>query len=411
MAFSEWAEAIATERIRYLKAHGKADWDALSYNDALPLRAVAENLEAPWDWHVLSAHKNIPWQFIAAHPDRPWDWNNVCVNPNITAAILRRYANAHPWNWAVLSRHPNLEWDIVAADPFRGWNWWDVSGHPNVAWETIEANATAFPWVWEAVSTNPNVRAHVVARRADLPWDWFRLAHNAAFVQDLWKENDAEGSAKDRGSPSSPSWRVAMRSAVLRRIVPATADENDDHVVEQQSFGNASHRWSKSLNATWDEIRAHPQFPWHWGALSANPHTTWERVCERPEAPWDWSMISGNPRIGWEHVQAAPHAPWNWSIMSLNPNMSWTVVVENLDRPWDFSMLCFFASTLTPTDEELCSAVRRCCMVRRIQRAFLRAYYDPSHPLCRRRLRREFEALLLPPSPSGGQAGTREKRL
>ena len=47
---------------------------------------------------------------------------------------------------------------------------------------------------------------------------------------------------------------------------------------------------------------------------------TWfDYIKLHPDRPWDYYHISANPNITWEHVEANPHITWNYSYLSENP--------------------------------------------------------------------------------------------
>jgi hypothetical protein len=79
-------------------------------------------------------------------------------------------------------------------------------------------------------------------------------------------------------------------------------------------------------------IQAHPEKPWNWNRISANPNVTMEMIQAHPEKPWDWDFISDNPNLTMEMIQAHPEKPWNWNRISYNPNLTMEIIESYIER-------------------------------------------------------------------------------
>ena len=89
------------------------------------------------------------------------------------------------------------------------------------------------------------------------------------------------------------------------------------------------------------------------------------KICQDYDIPYDWSGLSCNKNITMKDVLDDPDRPWDWYNLSKRISL---IDIEKHCRIW-------FAS-------------------KKIQRYWLKAYYDPERTVCRRRLMREFEGLL-----------------
>ena len=83
-----------------------------------------------------------------------------------------------------------------------------------------------------------------------------------------------------------------------------------------------------------------------------------------------------------------PDRPWDWNGLSRNKNITMKDVLDNLDRPWDWYRI---SRRISLVDIE--KHCKRWFATKKIQKHWLKAYYDPERTVCRRRLMREFGEL------------------
>ena len=113
------------------------------------------------------------------------------------------------------------------------------------------------------------------------------------------------------------------------------------------------------------------------------------KICQDYDIPYDWSGLSCNKNITMKDVLDDPDRPWDWNSLSYNENITMNDVLDNPDKPWDWYNLSKRISLID---------IEKHCRIwfasKKIQRYWLKAYYDPERTVCRRRLMREFEGLL-----------------
>ena len=139
-------------------------------------------------------------------------------------------------------------------------------------------------------------------------------------------------------------------------------------------------------------VQANTDKPWGWKRLSANPSITFDDVLSNPDRSWNWFFLSCNPSITWEVVKANPDKPWNRIRLSRNPSITLDDVVAHPGEPWNWFHLSSNPRMLiTKADEARIGKTR--LIITRLQRRWRACITDPSHPVCRRRLTREWDEL------------------
>jgi hypothetical protein len=114
---------------------------------------------------------------------------------------------------------------------------------------------------------------------------------------------------------------------------------------------------SRNPRTTPRMIRACPDAPWDWGALSRLPLVAGDGpfVEEYESMPWIWSKVSlhidmatflsrpdlplsvsSNHRVTISAIRSRPHGDWDWSSLSCNYGISMSDILANLDLPWSW---------------------------------------------------------------------------
>lgn len=346
----------------------------------LDMDVVLRHPELGWDWHAMTLRNNVSVDFMLAHRQLPWNWESISTKfaPDQSPSLTLSHVVENPWlpwRWEIISfRH-----DVVTLDT--------VLQHPHL------------PWSWSGVSCNSNVTEDIVSARPDLPWDYACLARNTSISFEFILQH------------ADKPWDVAY----------------------------VSQRKGMDFERTWQ------QFPWMWNLVSSNPHVRLEFVMAQPALPWHWVSLSINHAIPIDGMLRHRELPWVWSIASMRSDLADQVVGSNMDLPWSWALLtdndCIscdfvamhpdrpwqwrymflkkrmsysfydrFKDLLPPVESVACysartflraSASARVAYARRhmaawrIQRAWMRAFYNPAHPVCRARLQREFHQIPL----------------
>lgn len=145
--------------------------------------------------------------------------------------------------------------------------------------------------------------------------------------------------------------------------------------------------------------------------LTANPSVSDYLIKQTPDLPWNLDESGKRLPVSKEYKAKvlSAHTPqdqdrWNYIEALMNPSWTWDFkpdLYKSVNDPrWpDFCGRWFFPNwcrngvimkiDLKLVQESLCKYVA----ATKIQRTFRRCISDPSHPMCRRRLAREFEEL------------------
>lgn len=150
-----------------------------------------------------------------------------------------------------------------------------------------------------------------------------------------------------------------------------------------------------------DIIKRNPQLPWNESILKyrtnllhdldASVHYAdfgflLETLVANPDLPWDWTAITNKSEVTLEVVAKYPHLPWNKEVMA----RKYCTVDDIRTRPKDWmpaEWRVLYEELFTFKKEIEEFAVRHMAAWR-IQRAFLKAYYNPNMLICQRRIKR-----------------------
>ena len=84
-----------------------------------------------------------------------------------------------------------------------------------------------------------------------------------------------------------------------------------------------------------DLVKAYPDKPWCWTALSRYPITL-EILQEHIDKDWWWwNLLSKNKSLTIDIVLAYPNADWNWHLLSINPSLSQYIKRKNPNDHWN----------------------------------------------------------------------------
>lgn len=128
-----------------------------------------------------------------------------------------------------------------------------------------------------------------------------------------------------------------------------------------------------------------PDVPMDWNLYSKNPSLTLVFLRENLGEPWNWTRLSMNPVIPPEFVEDTmedPRAHWEWGSpgLSSNPSMTYSFVAEHMDMPWDYWSLSQMScrSEQTKEDAEKKSRMRVQRRTARLRKALMRKTWHPS---------------------------------
>ena len=141
-----------------------------------------------------------------------------------------------------------------------------------------------------------------------------------------------------------------------------------------------------------DDIINNLDLPWDWNAISERKIIYFQFILDNPQKRWNWAYLSQNLYIDIEHIINNSHLPWRWSEITYRRDVTFELVSNNLDKPWDWYQLSENSQFLF-REYEYFNYVKEHLSVKKIQRQWLKSYYDPQYKICQKRLLREFSSL------------------
>ncbi len=214
----------------------------------------------------------------------------------------------------------------------------------------------------------------------------------------------------------------------------------DKYGDERRNNCFAWHHLSKNPNLTLDIVIKHKNRPWIWGYISNNPaviskdsRKSLEFITSNPQFTWRWDCLSQH--IHPELIKEYRCLSWNLHNLNINKALTPTFVLENLMAPWGFHELLsrfymhpiyvdfyktlhysyarflvpamtiesLFKQDAVPADlppmaiiqylkhNYIIQEYRKHLAAYRIQQHWHRINSDPKHPVCQRRLERDYE--------------------
>lgn len=281
---------------------------------------------------------------IRKFPNFEWNWEELSMHPNLNQCVLEEFKDK-PWNMYLLATHPNFNFGWVDVLHFYEWDWDTLSGRASMS-DVLRYKDK--PWDWTTLTLSNKIRDDDMMKYPDFPWDFNMLGYNNVEYNEL---------------------------RILRFF------RNRFHNENWHDF---------TRHSSWDVIKANLDIPWRPFSIPFNSGdiSTDEdiRVLEyfiERGSHLDWERISRAACIS--VVRKNLHLPWEWRCVSMIPSVTWETVSEYGDLPWDMNLVPL---------EDTASMVRRWWAAKTIQKRWKECVSDPSHAICMRRLRYEFNMML-----------------
>lgn len=284
---------------------------------------------------------------IRSLPDFEWDWSGeLSLHPRLTTSVLREFRDK-PWNFFLLSSHKNFTFDWIDLFPGNSdWNWNALSERATM---TDVLRFKDRPWNWNKLTLSENIKDDDMLKHPYFAWDFNMLGYSLIGMSEL---------------------------RILRFF------RNNFHIQNWLDF---------TAHTPWEVIKSNLDIPWVPRAIKFEPGdirsdddiNILEYFMERGYY-LDWDHISHCATL--DVVKRHMNLPWEWRWVSAIPSLAYTDVLDNPDLPWDMNIVPI---------EDMSTIARRWCAAQTIQRIWRRCVSDPSHPVCMRRLRYEFNTLLL----------------
>lgn len=289
------------------------DWDALAGNPNITIGEILSARDLPWSWspkmkECVSRNPSVTRADINTMPDR-FDAVALSSNPCITLADVCALPEMG-WDWSALSAR--IPYPMITARRDLPWVWEHVSSNPSVTLADVIARLE-MPWNWKNLSRTLNVTAEQIRTTADLPWDFsnegiwqnsnlslremretfarrgeggeWASAHLKVDVADIpvgydgegwqWEENwDFSGMMENTNIPEDDLYAIPNADALVMF----------EKMVAMRNVG------AEVISG----LIANPTTV-HIKMLSFNPHLPLSVVMAHPETPFSWAAISANP--------------------------------------------------------------------------------------------------------------------
>lgn len=297
-------------------------------------------------WREVSCNPCITWTMIRDNLDLQWDWFSVSQNPNVTLDVIRENLGMGKFSWYGLSLNPNITWSFV-----------------------LEYNA--YPWSYTALSLNPNITWQIVQAYPHRPWNVYNLmTHVDPFL--LYQANP----------------NVGFYGHLLSKNPRLTWDFISSHEELLENLDD----YSMHKCITWDVVKNNMDLKWDWRKVSANPNITWKIICENPDYPWDWCGISANLNVNYKLICENPSTNWYFRHIRNYEGLTWKIISKKIYMPWHMRLVFKHLFFGVDTETLICMK-RQKDAARKIQKVWREVVTNPEHPVCRRRLMREFNEM------------------
>jgi hypothetical protein len=370
--------------IEYIAKYKDSNWNwgRIAYHPH-----IIENIEMyadlPWDWNSLSV--NIPFSYFLDHADDPdiqINWSLIVINRRIPIEYILGSLHRHPWELSLIGTRANqmsfsmylyhrnaLPWSAYEA--ICTWaTLEDIQSHPN------------FDWSYAHLSNNMNVNTDFIESTIDKGWDFNRLSY--AITPDI---------------------------GFLRRHVDKPWDwyhlSQDLDVHDIVTNSDLPWVWealcSRGYYSTWRQVRRlldfvilRPELPWDYEELSCNLGIPLPAIAERAtQIPWEWEHVSGRLDLTLNFVNAHPGLPWARPFPNhvVETATNWEDAEKLLvrhDRSNYFVQVNAIDYITNGISDEVVERMRRWYAARKIQRAWMHHFYNPTSLICQRRLKRDF---------------------
>lgn len=331
---------------------------------------IEKNPTAPWDFWELSWHPELPWKFINQNIDRSWNWALLSERPDIDFEVIRSHTNK-PWDWRRISNNPAISLETIEQYPDYFWSFDKrkvpfgilrkipsyqsvvraASGH--ISLDEILDNLD-FPWDWNQISSRSDISMKYVQDHIQLPWNFHLLSQKKDIDWELVEKYIHN--SWDFGT-------LSKRKGIPLRLVAAHPTKWDIKTVFH-------------VNKYWELVDLFPAMNWNFRKMDDAP---WWLITKFPYACWYWRSLSIREDLPIPFLRTHVDLEWSWDKLSLNPSITAEFVYHHRWYPWNWHII----------KKRMASEIAAI----RIQRWWLRLYYDPSSHICYQRLLRDCAML------------------
>jgi hypothetical protein len=343
------------------------------YNSRSPemkWKNILDNSDKSWDWDFLSSRSDLNVSVITKISDKSWNWSKISENYALKKIykLIETFPDK-PWDWNMLSGRPDIDMSFISKFP-TNWNWFILSRNNYIIQKSqIVEKYSEMPWDWDYLSLGDT---SLVLKFPDKPWNWLNISRKKS-NPGIWELIAAFPNRFGERNMEYIARHIKHTSEIEWDIVYKTIDLWDLNIL----FFEHGHNW--------DLVQKRPKWTkWNWKSVSRIvPWDIFEKYINNPDFTWNYHVISKKNNIPWDIVIRYPHIPWKESNISRNLSLTLDFIKKFPYGPWNSYII---KKRFDYSIEEVISA-------KKIQRAWIQAYYNPNYLICRRRLKRQFEDL------------------
>lgn len=296
----------SVEKIMFLTADYRVNWQQLSYNMALPTEIFLKYSDKDWNWFILSMHRVVTPKFIEEHPNLRWVTNGICYNPNLTFDYLLQLKHKLDFCRSICTNKV-ITMDIIEKYPEWPWDYCALSCNPNITIDFILKNIDK-DFNWDCISSNKAITIDFVKKYPKLPWNYNTLSQNPNITLEFIL------------STTNNKYELNKNNAI------------DLSEIAEYSFKEDTKNWnwyfiSANKGITMDDVRANKHLPWNYNELSRNSNLTIDFVMENLHQQWNWKLIAMNKAMTKFDADVCPNLH---KYFYLNPNITLEYILENI---------------------------------------------------------------------------------
>lgn len=338
-------------------------------------------------------HRNdLFYSFAHLHPD----FNlGMVIDPNMAHFLP-------DWNYNMLiSKYHRKFWEMVEKHLYVKWPWRYIFEYPH---SSVDWNIHFPDEAYKHASSNRTITLEILKKHRNKPWDWKKITYKFADFDTIVGNEDLP-------------WCFKTLSKTIYDLDQVTCHKDKDwdwKVITHRFCSDVSMVLDTYPETPWDiptvcaivpsfdynVLERCPHIAWDYGALSERGDFDWDVFKKHMDKPWCFDTLSSRDDLDWNIIVEFPHLPWNFNILACRADLDIGVVNKTQDK-WSMRRISKNASITRQMVRRYYhlrwkgkwSAVRREKAANIIKRHWRRVVSNPYHPVCQRRLLREFVGL------------------
>jgi hypothetical protein len=394
----------------YFRVKDKVDHAKLSLNKTLPLSLIHQDISL-WNWKRLTqvrdvqeilTNTDLPWcmetfsskcpfEFFSEHiNDIQWDWIRFSYNNNIPIEYILDTLDKHPWHISfislrcyttpqalrILKLYPNVSISNNMYTYVTSVTCSDVESHPDLDWN------------YKLLSLNRNISLEFIDKYSYKDWDWFRV-----FLT------------------PKPLWFIQKYRTKIESLTSDIAVCVGKMVTVDDMIANPDIKWNITKDSLDESQCAKFLAYYHAGKIRAETDRQYLRCLfpkratlknkvflkDKYNLPLD--VVFGDSEMTY-HDMYTLFEKYNVgkifkSYWISNKLINGYCDFDDLVQYYKlfYHRLDVVSNVFEAKSVNIESFARRHMAAYKIQKWWLDHYYNPAKPVCRKRLRREYEEL------------------